>query len=186
EGEVEKAARELASAEEDLKNFETQHGIRSLEEQESVLLRQISEAEARYEKVDAEQKIAAAKVARLEGLEQSDEPNFAALGTFERDSFPGSIMLQLAELEREAERLRMTPASSAALLENNRKQARRLATMLAENLRSSLDEKNRELEVARTTLAATRQRLDDLHARRIEWEAKRRNIRVLEGTHLFY
>ncbi len=184
--EVDKAARALADAEERLREFEQRHGIRSLEEQQNVLLKQISDASMRYDAVAADAKVLASKVERLDKILATEEPDFAALGTFEQNSFPASLMLQLADLQREREKLMMTPASSSSLLENNRQQFKLFVGLMASNLRSSLSEAELQRSALEANLTESRQTLDRLNAQRITWEGMQRDMRLLEATSMFY
>lgn len=186
EAEVGRSRDSLAAAERELHEFEKSFGIVAIAAQEETLLRQLSDAQEKLTGAEVAAQVASMKVARLDQELKAKEPDFAALGAFDQTSFPESMMLQLADLQKQREFLMMTPVAESASIENNRKQFSLLVGMIASNLRSALAEKDKAAREHKAAVAAIQSKLDGLQAQRMRWNELQRNAKMLEGSFLFY
>jgi len=186
ENEVASSLAKLEQAEQQLLAFESAGDIQAIDDQKSILLHQIAAARKEFTDADIAVQVGRAKVTRFEKDLESKEPDFASLGAFDQESFPGSLMLQLADLQKQLEALKMAPVANAELIQTNRKQFDLLVNMVASNLRSTLTEAEKTAEERKATLAAHEERLKALHHREMQWRSLKRQSQVLEGTYLFY
>jgi uncharacterized protein involved in exopolysaccharide biosynthesis len=184
--EATRSAESLSRAEVELQRYESSWDISTFERQEAVLLDQIAHAQALFNEADLELQEVSSKVARLEQELGKDDPNFGALGEFAAESFPQQVLVQLAELQRERERLRMTELDTGDRLQNNRSQFRALSDMLAANLRTVLKEKQAVHKARETSLETLQEDLRTLHDKQMKWKALTRTTRELEGLYSFY
>jgi uncharacterized protein involved in exopolysaccharide biosynthesis len=184
--EADRIRNDLNSAEKALQDFESQSGIRSIEEQEKELVRQIAEAQTALTAAEMVHNMSAAKAARLEQEMKAEEPDFAALGTFDVSKFPESLMLQLADLRKEREALKLAPLAESAALEKNRKQFGVFMDLLASHLRAALAQADQTRNARKDELAQAQARLDGLHQARMKWNDLKRDAKVLENRFLFY
>ncbi|HBY58281.1 MAG TPA: hypothetical protein DEH78_00560, partial [Solibacterales bacterium] len=185
ESEVKASSQELSDAERRLRETEDRGNIQALEKQKEVLIAEVTRlgalvADARIARDDA-----ADKLARLELEKRKPEPEFAALGGFQQESFAHSILLQLADLQRQREQLRMTDLDTGVRIANNRRQFEELMRLLEANLRSVrvdrqkvFDQRSAELDRARTSLRS-------LHDSEMEWTSLKRQLRLLEEKDSF-
>ncbi|MBI4719043.1 MAG: hypothetical protein HY763_14655 [Planctomycetes bacterium] len=186
ESQVKRGGEELEAAERRLHEFESQWDIRAVENQKEVLLRQIGEARVGLTGAELALSLASAKVERLPQRLDEEKPDFAALGAFEGDSFPGKLMIKLADLQEQLELLRTAPVANSELIRANRAQAQLLLEMIASNLRADRSEKELAFRRHQTLLEDLTARLDALHAREMTWRGLKREVQVLEGSHLYY
>ncbi|MBI2527812.1 MAG: hypothetical protein HYV93_17740 [Candidatus Rokubacteria bacterium] len=186
EAEASDAGERLREAEAELQRFEAGGGITALQKQKEVLLGQIAEAQSLVNQAKLDLDEATAKVQRFEPEVKKGEPNFAALGAFKRDAFPHTLLLQLADLQKERERLRMTDLDGGLRIQNNRSQFELLLGMLMSNLRSVRAEAQAEYWARIATADALQARVRALHGREAQWTALKRKIKVLEEAYIFY
>lgn len=186
EAEASSAGERLRAAEAELQRFEAGGDITALQKQKEVLLGQIAEAQSLVTQARLDLDEATAKVQRFEQEVKKGEPNFAALGAFKKDAFPQNLLLQLADLQKERERLRMTDLDGGLRIQNNRSQFDLLLGMLASNLRSVRAEAQAEYWARAAAVAALQARVRALHGREAEWTALKRKIKVVEEAYLFY
>jgi uncharacterized protein involved in exopolysaccharide biosynthesis len=126
------------------------------------------------------------KVRNLDIEVGKPEPNFGSIGDFPRDSFQHNILGQLAELQREREKLRLTELDTGERVKNNRQQFRVLSAMLEANLRSTLAEKQTDLTAHQTALNKMETDLRNRHSKSGEWIALKRKVADVEGNYLTY
>lgn len=183
---VDKTSADLRAAEDDLQRFEDKADISKLERQEDLLLGDISEVKTKLKDDERTYRDAASKVTRLDQELRSNDPNFGALGEFDRDSYPQAVLRQLTELQRERERLRMTEYDSSDRIRNNRDQFNALAGLLSANLRSVLAEKKAVFDHRQQQLAALEAQLGELHDKATSLDDRKRRVKVLEDNYFFY
>ncbi len=177
---------ELRKTELALQNYEKDSDIATLQKQQEVLVEQSAKARAVLKDADVSYREAQSKVHTLEAELNKPDPNFGALGDFERDSFPQAILRQLADLQKDREKLRMTDLDTSERVINNRKQFHALGAMLAANLRSSMNEKQSEYELRKSELDSLDSQLAQLHGREMEWSELKRKSSEAEGIYTFY
>jgi uncharacterized protein involved in exopolysaccharide biosynthesis len=185
-GEVDQSEGELHAAEAQLQHFENQADISLLAKQEEVLLDGISRERALVSQAEIARNEAQLKVRKLEGELREPEPNFGSIGDFPSESFQQNILNQLAELQREREKLRLTEFDTGERVRNNRQQFQALSTMLEANLRSALAEKESSLESHQKSLEGMETDLRSRHAKAGEWLALKRKVEDLEGNYTAY
>src|SRR5271157_362263 len=110
----------LEEAEQNQQNFENAWDITAFPKQEEVLIEQIARARNVLKDAESAYQESAFKVENLEHELRKPEPNFGSLGEFDRESFSGTILRQLSDLERDRERLRTTDLDSSERLQSNR------------------------------------------------------------------
>ena len=186
QSEVARKEANLRNAEQELQTYETDSDIATLGKQEEVLVEQIAKARAVLKDADVMYQEATSKVNALNAELKKPDPNFGSVGDFGRDSFPQAILRQLADLEKEREKLRMTDLDTSERVLNNRKQFDALSAMLAANLRSTLAEKQSEYDLRRKELETLDTQLSELHGRQMQWSALKRKSAEAEGIYTFY
>lgn len=175
----------LRAAEEELARFEAGHEIVLIEKQKEVLLGRIATAEAALADEQTALQEASEKVARFGEATRKSPPDFGALGEFEQDSFPSKIMLNLAELQREREQLRLHELEGGVRTGNNRQQFDTLLGVLGSNLRSVQAERRAVRDGRSRELARLEKELDALHDEERAWNDLTRRVRTLESSYLF-
>lgn len=176
----------LHKVEADRQEFERAADITAFSKQEEVLLEQIATARAALKDAESAYNEADSKVENLDRELQKPDPNLGSLGEFDRESFPGTILRQIADLEREREQLRATDLDSSERVQSNRSQFRALATLLAANIRSAASEKKSTYDLRRSTLETLQAELRSLHEKRMEWDQLNRKSTELDGIYSFY
>ena len=184
--EVDSAANKLQSADATAQKFEQESGITSLQKQESVLLENMASANAAWKEADATRQEFEGRIGRLEEELARDEPNFARIAQFGREGFQQNVINQLAELQRDRERLRMTELDSGDKIQNNRAQYHALVTMLAGNLRTSYAEVAQQTEVRRKAFEDLRAQLNQLRDNETQWTQLKRKQRDYEEDYLMF
>jgi uncharacterized protein involved in exopolysaccharide biosynthesis len=177
---------ELNQAEEALQKYESVGDISLLQEQQAELVKQIAETEPSVKNAEIALNEAAAHVKRLDQELAKAEPNFGALGEFDRDSFPNATLRQIAQLQQEREALRMTQLDTSDRIQNNRQQLSVVVGMLAANLRSVLLEKENDYKIRKDNLDNLQARLMALHQQQKEWINLKRQSGGLEENVTFY
>ncbi|HWB83049.1 MAG TPA: Wzz/FepE/Etk N-terminal domain-containing protein [Bryobacteraceae bacterium] len=169
-----------------LQQYEAAGDISVLEKQQEQLVQQIANAETALHNSDLALADAQSKVTRLDAELRKDDPNFGRLGEFDKDSFPAGVLTQLADLQREREKLRMTELDNGDRIRNNRSQFHVLTDMLSANLRAVLADCENDERARASTLGALKTQLTDLHNRQMDWEALNRKKKDDEEIYDYY
>jgi uncharacterized protein involved in exopolysaccharide biosynthesis len=177
---------ELRKTGTELQKYEADGNISVLEKQQEELVHQIAASRGLMQDSELVFHNAQEKVNRLDIELASKEPNFARLGEFPKDSFPQTILGQLADLQKERERLRMTELDTGERIQNNRKQYQQLVNMLAANIRSAAADREADYRVRNSALEAQQQELARLHDRQMRWEELKRKIASRDETYTFF
>jgi uncharacterized protein involved in exopolysaccharide biosynthesis len=183
---VKRNSAELATAEAGIQSFEAGGDISLLQEQQAQLVRQIGQSETAAKEAELAVKDAEYRVAQFDAEMKKDEPNLGALGDFERDSFPNSILRQIAQLQQEREALRMTQLDAGERIQNNRQQLTVLVRMLAANLRTTHAVKKADLSAREQSLAGLQSQLRSLHDKQMGWISMHRDSGAKEEALQFY
>jgi uncharacterized protein involved in exopolysaccharide biosynthesis len=183
---VARTSADLNKTDQRLQEFESAGNISLLQEQQAELVKQIAQGEALLKDAELALNDAAYRVSRMEQELKKDDPNFGALGDFERDSFPNNILRQLAQLQQEREALRMTQLDTEERIQNNRNQFKVLVDMLAANLRSVAAVRKDDYDLRNSTLQGLQAGLNALHNKQMVWVALRRNSGGHEEALQFY
>lgn len=178
--------RRLREAETRQSGYEAQKGIQALEEQKRVLLTAATDVEAAEQSARVLYQRSAERARRVEALARSPEPSFSSVGSFEEGSFAHAMLLQLAELQRERDKLRLNAFDSDPKILNNRSQFETLMGLLRSNLAADVAEKQAALETRSREALDLRSRLDHLQSAQMEWTALQRSGKALEESYLFY
>ncbi len=185
-GELNRSAGNLSGAERNLRAFENAWDISALEPQKEVLLDQIASAQSAVKNLEIDFNDTATKSARAEAEMKSPEPDFAAIGAFEPQSFIGSLLQQMAELQKEREALRMTELDSGDRVRNNRNQFALLMNLAATNLRSALAQKRSQLDARKQILESLQAKIRALQDKESEWNALKRKSKIFEDNYMTY
>jgi uncharacterized protein involved in exopolysaccharide biosynthesis len=185
-GQVDQSRSELAASESQLQEFENKADISLLAKQEEVILEQISRSRGLVRDAEIARDDIQFKVRNLDAELKKPEPNFGSVGEFPRESFQNNILGQLAELQREREKLRLTELDTGEKVKNNRQQFYALAAMLEANLRSALRERQTDLDSHQAALNKMEIDLRTRHAKTGEWIALKRKVADLEGNYMAY
>jgi uncharacterized protein involved in exopolysaccharide biosynthesis len=178
--------RDVERLAQELQRYEKDGDISVLEKQQEQLVQQIASAETALHNSQLALDAARSKVARLDAELKKIEPNFGDLGEFDKESFPEGILRQLAELQRERERLRMTELDSGDRVHNNRSQFTVLAEMLSGNLRAVLAERQADQQTRKAAVVSLRGELAGLHNRQMNWESLKRKSKEDEEVYDYY
>lgn len=185
-GQVDDSWKTLRDAEEELQQFEESGKITEIEKQQEVLLGQIARAQSDLRDADIARLESLSKVDRLDKEMEKPDPNFGVLGDFDKDSFPQTMLTQLAELQKERERLRMTELDAGDRIQNNRKQFNALLALLGANLSSALAEKQEIYQTRKEAFDGLQAQLDSIHGRQMRLSDLKRRVKVGEDAYLFY
>jgi len=185
-GVVNQSLGELRGAEDRLQQFENAESISLLSKQQEQLIEQMTRTRAALRDAELQRNESSVKVQKLETEFKKDDPNFGALGDFPRDSFQHNVLADLAELQREREKLRMTEYDTGDKVKNNRNQFGVLAAMLGENLRSGLAEREAVVAARQIELTELEQELSTRHGKTKDWISLKRRVTDLEGNYLTY
>jgi len=184
--EVDRNWKELDKSDRLLQDFEKAGDITVLFKQQEVLLEQAAQANKAAKDAEAAYLDAASKVERLDRELKQPSPNLGSLGEFERESFPQNILRQLADLEKDRQKLLMTDLENSERVVSNRSQFQVLANMLAANLRSVLAERKAAFELRKASLDTFEKELKGLHDKQMEWSSLKRKSLDYEGAYSFY
>lgn len=184
--EVDKSLAELEAAESQTQAFENQFGINMLTKQEETLLDQISRARLGVRDSEIDRNDARLKVTALEMELKKSDPNFGSIGEFPRESFQLNVVNQLADLQRDREKLRMTELDTGERIQSNRDQFKALSGMLSANLRSTLEQKQAAYHAQAEALRSLEEELKTRHSRWSQWIDMKRHVSDLENTYLTY
>jgi uncharacterized protein involved in exopolysaccharide biosynthesis len=183
---LEQTGSDLRAAEQQQQDFEKAGNITEFSKQEEVLLEQIARARNILKDAESAYQESASKVENLDRELRKPEPNLGAVGEFDRESFPGTILRQLSDLDREREKLRSTDLDSSERLQSNRRQFLTLADLLAANLRSTMGEKKSTYELREAALDNLQSELESLHGKQMQLDGLKRKKTELEGIYTFY
>jgi uncharacterized protein involved in exopolysaccharide biosynthesis len=177
---------ELGDTEQQLQQFEMVGTVSVLGRQQEQILGQIGEAETAVLDARVKHEEASLKLRHLNEELNKPEANFGRLGEFPVDSFPQNLLRQIADLDRERERLRMTELDTGEKIHNNRSQAKALVALLSANLHSAEMERRNTLETRQLALLSLKERLGSIRNRQTEVETLSRKARENQEIHLFY
>lgn len=180
-----KSQEELRTAEDELAQFESTHHIVLLVKQKENLLSRIASVDAALAQAKTAQQEASAKVTRFEAAARKPAPDFGTLGEFAQESFPSKLMVELADLKREREQLRMQELEGGVRTENNHQQFDALLGVLGSNLRAVEAERRAVRGDRDRELSQLERQLDALHDEETAWNELRRRVNVLESAYLF-
>ena len=177
---------DLRSAEQQLQDFENKNNISLLAKQEETLIEQISRERVVLQNAEILRAAARFRVDRLDSELKKPEPNLGSVGDFPRESFQQNILNQLADLQREREKMLLIELDNSDRVQNNRRQFQALVSMLAANLRSALDEAETTAGTERLTVARLEDELHARHAVTDQWNALKRRVSDLEENYGAY
>lgn len=177
---------DLTEAEKSLQAYEGRWGISQITRQEAVLLDQASAAATSLQNALIVREQASLKVKLLDQQLKLPNPDFGVLGKFDANSFPATILRQLAGLQQKRAKLLLTELASGGLVKNNRRQFWALADMLAANLRSQLAEARQVYAQRLATLDSLNRKLAALHERQMEWSNLKRRIKDADAEYAFF
>ncbi|HEV2446178.1 MAG TPA: hypothetical protein VGS58_09660, partial [Candidatus Sulfopaludibacter sp.] len=172
---VDNTSAKLRDAEQRLQAFENQGGIAQLEKQESILLEHVAAARAAWQEADFTRQEFAARVQRLDEELKKPDPELSGVAEFGYENFQQSVIRQLADLQREREKLRMTELDTGDRIQNNRQQFDRMARMLSANLHTALAEKEQQTALRKQAYDGLQQQLKLLHDKQTEWTDLKRH-----------
>src|SRR5262249_48806067 len=93
---------------------------------------------------------------------------------------------QLADLQREREKLRMTELDTGDRIQNNRQQFARVAAMLSNNLRSALAEKEQQAGLRKRAYDNLQEQLKQLHDKQTQWADLKRQTQDGESAYQLF
>lgn len=176
----------LRSSEEALYQLEQSNDIQVLDKQKETLLAQLAGAQEAARSAKFASDDASKKLQRLEQEIAKPEPNIASIGAVDEDSFASRMLAQLADLQREREKLRMTDLDTGDRIVNNRRQFQTVLNMLLTNLRSTVAERQELLTQREATVGSLTSQLQALHGSQNAWGDLKRRVKVEEDSYLFY
>jgi uncharacterized protein involved in exopolysaccharide biosynthesis len=186
EKEAAQARAQMQASETELKQFEKQSDIVAIDKQQQVLIEQIAQAQRSLADAEIARNETADKVQRLEAQMKKEEPDVAVIGLFGKSVLPEEMLLRLAELQGEREKLRLTELDDGARIRNNRAQFRTLLGVVESNLRSAMADAEAAWQSRRSDVAGLEARLKTLHDSQMQWAALSRTSHVLEENYLFH
>jgi uncharacterized protein involved in exopolysaccharide biosynthesis len=179
------ARQKLTQAEDSLRTFDDTYKLSDPAREEQILLDEIARAEGALE----DTQIAARQVDdRLEAFQREQshpDPQFLVMASPERDSLLGSILLDLENLERERDKLRLTDLDSSERMQNNRAQFRELLASAVAHLQSIAKQRHDEVADRAQAVAALHERLSIVHDKQTDQSRLRRDVSVDETEYTF-
>jgi uncharacterized protein involved in exopolysaccharide biosynthesis len=183
---VDSSSAKLRDAEQRLQTFEDQGGISQLEKQESILIEHIASARSAWLEAYFIRQEFAGRVQRVQAELKRPDPELSGVAQFGNENFEQSVIRQLADLQRERERLRMTELDGGDRIQNNRQQFARLAGMLSANLGTALAEKEQQAGLRKAEYDNLQDRLKQLHTKQIGWRDLKRRTQDDETAHRLF
>jgi uncharacterized protein involved in exopolysaccharide biosynthesis len=183
---VDTSSSQLQGAERRLQTFESDGGIAQLEKQESVLIEHVAAARSAWKEADYARQEFAGRITRLETELKKPDPEFAGVAEFGYENFQQSVIRQLADLQREREKLRMTELDTGDRIQNNRQQFDRLAQILSVNLHTALAEKEQQTALRREAYENLDQQLKQLHDKQAQWTDLKRKTQDGETAYQLF
>jgi uncharacterized protein involved in exopolysaccharide biosynthesis len=176
----------LRKAEQELQNFQGKYNIVDQEKQEASLLQQISDMRSRLALAEIGLQEATAKVARLDALMKSPEPDFASLGGFTDQAFPEYLLQQLTQLRINLLQARSRDREDDVRIVNIKEQFNSLLKLVASNLTTMKAERTAAVASLKGKLTQFEKELDQLHQRQAELSSMQRSIRSLDLTYSMF
>ena len=173
---VAQANANLAAAEDQLRSFDGHNRLSDPSKEEQVLLEQVANAERSYQEAQIAQQQVETRIAAFAKEAGKPDPAFVVLGSGEKDTLIGDLLIQLATLERERERLRLTDLDTSPRIENNRAQFQEVLEMATKHLNAVLDQRKRETMERSVALRGLQSRLAAVHSLGIDQTRLKRNI----------
>jgi len=183
---VDDSSAKLREAEQRLQEFESEGGIAQLEKQESILIEHIASARAAWQEADFTRQEFAGRIQRLEDELKKPDPELSGVAEFGYENFEQSLIRQLADLQREREKLRMTELDTGDRILNNRQQFARVARMLATNLHTALAEKEQQANLRKAAYDNLQQQLKQLHDKQMQWADLKRQTRDGDAAYMLF
>lgn len=184
--ESDQTAEKLNEAQSSLQNFEQQGNISSIQKQKEILLDQIATATTAMNNAEIESREASTKSDRADLEALAQDPDFASLGGFPASTFPETLMQQLADLQKEREKLRMTELDSGMKIRNNRDQFKVAMLMVAAQLRSVAKEKKAVFDKRAKVVGDLESQLRSLQEKEGKWTSLTLKARILEDEYVTY
>jgi uncharacterized protein involved in exopolysaccharide biosynthesis len=184
--EVKRVSAALSGAERELQGLEERYQISAYDKQKEILIERLAIAESAEKDSAIYASDIEEKVRRFEKAAASAKPNYGGIGDFPRESLQHNLLVQLAELDREREAMRLKELDTSDRIRNNRDQFRVIAATLEASLRSLLEERKAQHEARAMEAGRLRRESESLHEAQIRWKDLKRKITDLENHHLFY
>ena len=185
EKQTEAARQKLLTDEDTLRKFDDTYKLSDPAREEQILLDEIARAEQGLE--DAQ--IAARQVEdRLDAFHREQthaDPQFLVMASPERDSLLSSILLDLENLQREQDRLRLTDLDSSERMQNNRAQFHELLASAVAHLQSLAKQRRDEVTDRTQVVAGLRERLSVVHDKQTDQGRLRRDVAVDESEYTY-
>lgn len=177
---------QLQKAEEELQAFETKWQIQDLPKQIDTLITEINEARSKLSEALIAYKEAESKVQRLDDSSNQKVSDFGLAGAFEERTFPETLLQQLTQLRVARIEMLLREPETGERVRNNQQQSEFVLGVMQATLKSILAEKKAIYEDRRVVVEELEKRLNELHARRAQWNDMKRQIKTLEDAYLLY
>jgi uncharacterized protein involved in exopolysaccharide biosynthesis len=180
---MEQRASELIRAEAAKNGFERQEKLSGQQEEQSLLLQQLSDLEQARHNAEVEFRVAQAKLDQVNRESAKAQPNFAALGDLDSSPFQRTLLSDIASLRKRREELLLTEMDDSEKVKNTERQIQLLSDLLKANVRAVRDERQARLAAAVAERDKVQARLDQLHASQVRWSDLQRQTRSLEDEY---
>jgi uncharacterized protein involved in exopolysaccharide biosynthesis len=184
--ELNRSKAKLTAAEDAERGFDGQNQLSDPAKEEQVLLEQLAQAQQSLRESRIAQELVEGRIAAFSREAGKADPQFVVLGSGERDTLLSGLLMDLAGLQRERERLRLTDLDSSARIVNNRAQFQQLLDMATRHLNSLLQQRQEETAVRAGAVRDIGERLQSVHFLQTEQSRLKRNVATTEAEYLTF
>jgi len=184
--EMNQAKAQLTTAEDAVRSFDGQNQLSDPAKEEQVLLDRLALAQQNLREAQIAQQQVEGRLGAFSKEATKPDPQFVVLGSGERDTLLSGLLMDLAGLQRERERLRLTDLDSSSRIVNNRAQFDQLLEMATKHLNSLLEQRKEETAVRTNAVKEISDRLQSVHFLQTEQSRLRRNIVTTEAEYMTF
>ena len=178
---VQDARQKLLHAEDALRQFDDTYDLSDPAREEQILLDENARAEGSLEEAQIAAKQVDDRLAAFLQEQSHPNPEFLVMASPERDSLLSSILLDLENLDRQRDQLRLTDLDSSERIQNNRAQFRALLASAVALLQSQAKQRHDEVGGRSQVVSALRERLRIVHDKQTDQGRLKRDAAVDES-----
>jgi uncharacterized protein involved in exopolysaccharide biosynthesis len=184
--ELSQSKTKLTAAEDAERGFDGRNQLSDPAREEQVLLEQLALAQQSLREARIAQQQVEGRVEAFAKEAGKTDPQFVVLGSGERDTLLSGLLMDLAALQRDRERLRLTDLDSSTRIVNNRAQFQQMLDMATRHLDSILQQRREETAIRAAAVRDIGERLQSVHFLQTEQSRLKRNVATTEAEYLAF